>query len=214
MDQSNRNPFSVYGVLLFPFEVPSSPQVDSLCDQLLTNATTDKALLEIVCAAHKHNRLDWLLDRIKHLERSATPADVAQAYTLLGMCHESHHVNALWEDFLARPPRDGWLDHVLKASFQDYTRNCAARDALESFWSSNKNVAQHTLKRIEDTCDMRLAILFNDVGPEQHERSYEHNLARSLSVTALNQACKRDRDRRKKELYHTPLAFSTMAPWK
>ena len=213
-DQGNKNLFFVDRVLLFPFEVPSPQQVDSLCDRLLTNATTDKALMEIVCAAHKHNRLDWLLDRIKHLERSATPADVAQAYTLLGMCHESHHVDGLWEDFLARPPRDGWLDGVLKASFRDYTRNSAALDALESFWSSNKNVARHTLKRIEDTCDMRMAIWFNNVGPEQHERPYEHNLALSLSVTALSQASKRDRDHRKKELYHTPLAFSTMAPWK
>ena len=214
IDPSNRSIFSIGDIRLFPLEMPSSEQVDDLCDHLLTNATTDNGLLEIVRASHKHERLDWLFGQIEHLESSRTPADVAKAYTLLGFCDQSDRANALWDNFLARPPLDPWLGRVLTESLRDYRRNCQARSALANFWSSDGPSARHELQRLEENCDMRTAIWFDDLIPEQQDRPYEHDLALNLSIAGLNQASKLNGDRRKKELYHTRLAFSIMAPWK
>lgn len=215
IDPSNRSIFSTGDILLFPLEMPSSARVDDLCDQLLANATTDKALLEIVCASNKHERLDWLFGWVQSLESGRMPADVAKAYTLLGLCDVSNRAEETWKVFLTRPPLHAWLNDVMKKSLQDYTGNRTARNALANFWSSNSpSAARHELQRLEDNCDLRTEIWFDDFLPEQRNRPYERNLALNLSITALNQAIKKNGDRRQKGLYHTPLAFSIMAPWK
>ena len=213
-DPASKSIFSIGGIILFPFEMPSSKPVENLCNGLLTNAKTDRALLEIVCASHRHNRLDWLFGWIEHLESSRTPADVAKAYTLLGLCDRSDCADELWGKFLARPPLDPWLKRVLKESLQDYRRNCQARDTLENFCASDIPTARHALRHLEEICDMRTGIWFCDLIPELHNLPYEHELTLSLSEAALNQASNLNRDRRRDKLYHTPLAFSIMAPWK
>ena len=48
---------------------------------------------------------------------------------------------------------------------------------------------------------------------EMRDQSYPRQLARNLGVTGINQAIKKDRDRRKKQLFHTRIPFSNMAPW-
>ncbi len=214
-DQSYKGMVSSDGIVMFPLEVPASKRADDLCDQLLKEATTDKALLEITYSAHLHNRLDWLFERIQCLEESLMPADVAKAYTLLGLCDESDHADSLWKDFLARPPLDNWLDSVLRASVSDYARNLTARNAFASFWSSDKpSAAWHALKYVEERCDARIGLWIEDLDPEWKDRPYDRRLARSLATAPLTQATKKDKERRKKELFHTRLAYSTMAPWK
>ena len=215
IDPSHRGLFSSDRIAIFPFEVPTSKRADDLCNRLLTEATADKALLEIVCSVHKHNRLDWLFEWIRRLETSPTPADVAKAYTLLGLCDESDRADSLWQDFLARPPLDNWLDGVLRASVSDYARNRTARKAFTSFWSNDEPAAAwHALKQVEETCDIRIGLWIEDIDPEWKDRPYDLRFARSLAATPLTQATKRDKERRKKELFHTRLAYSTMAPWK
>lgn len=214
-DQSYKGMVSSDGIVMFPFEVPASERADDLCDQLLKEAPTDKVLLEIVWSAHKHKRLDWLFDRIQRLEASRTPADVAKAYTLLGFCDESDRADSLWQNFLARPPLNEWLDSVLNASIDDYARNRTARDSFASFWSSDEpSAARHALKCVEEQCDVRIMLWIEDIDPEWEDRPYDRRLARSLAATPLTQATKKDKDRRKKELFHTRQAYSTMAPWK
>ena len=213
-DPSSRSIFSDAGVKLFPLEMPSSKRVEALCNELLTDAKTDKALLEIVCASHRHNRLDWLFGWIERLEANRSPADVAKAYTLLGLCDQSDRADRLWGDFLTRSPLDPWLEGVFRASLQDYGRNSQARDALAIFWASDRPSARHQLRRIEENCDMRTGIWFDEVNSRQCDRLYEHNLALSLSVGAVNEASRLNGEHRKDKLYHTRLTFSIMAPWK
>ena len=215
IDPSHRSLFSSDGIAMFPFEVLASKCADDLCDRLLTEAKTDKTLLEIVCSAHRHNRLDWLFDWIQRLEMSPTPADVAKAYTLLGFCDESARADAQWQTFLARPPLDAWLDRVLQVSAADYARNRTARNALTNFWSHDRpSAARHALKRVEETCDMRIGSWFKDISPEWKDCPYDRRLASDLATASLNQVVKKDKERRKKMLFHTPVASSTMAPWK
>ena len=215
IDPSPRSLFSSDGITMFPFEVLASKRADDLCDRLLTEATTDKTLLEIVYSAHRHNRLDWLFDWIQRLEMSLTPADVAKAYTLLGFCDESARADAQWQTFLARPPLDAWLDRVLQVSAADYARNRTARNALTSFWSHDRpSAARHALKRVEETCDMRIGSWIKDISAEWKDCPYDRRLAGGLATASLNQAVKKDTERRKKMLFHTPVASSTMAPWK
>ena len=193
-DRSYKGMVSSDGIVMFPLEVLASKRANDLCDRLLTEATTDKALLEIVWSAHKHKRLDWLFDRIQCLEASRTPADVAKAYTLLGFCDESDRADSLWQDFLARPPLDNWLDSVLNASIDDYARNRTARDSFASFWSSDEpSAARHALKHVKETCDIRIGLWIEDIDPKWEDRPYDRRLARSLAATPLTQATKRTR---------------------
>ena len=215
IDQSRKGIFSSDGNAMFPFEVQASKRAGDLCDGLLAKATTDKTLLEIVCSAHRHNRLDWLFGWIERLEASRTPVDVAKAYTLLGFCDESARADTLWLAFLARPPLDDWLDRVLKASADDYARNRTARNAFTSFWPNDSpSAARHALKRAEATCDMRLEIWVEHISLNWKDCPYERRVAVDLAVASFNQARKKDKERRKKTLFHTRTAFSIMAPWK
>ena len=215
IDQSRGGIISSDRIAMFPFEVQALKRAADLCDRLLVEATTDKSLLEIVCSAHRHTRLDWLFDWIKRLEASPAPADIAKAYTLLGFCDESARADAQWQAFLANPPLDDWLDSVLKASVEDYARNRTTRNALTSFWSNDRpSAARHALKRVEDMCDMRIVIWIEDIEPEWEDWPYDRRVARDLAAAALNQTIKKDKGRRKKKLFHTPVAYSTMAPWK
>ena len=215
IDPPQRGLFSSDRIARFPFEVPVSERATDLCDRLLEEATTDKALLEVVCSTHRPHRLDWLFAWITRLEASSRPADVAKAYTLLGFCDESDRADAHWQAFLARPPLDDWLCCVFKASVGDYARNRTARRALTRFWSHEKpSVARHALKRVEETCDLHIVNWIEAIRPEWKDHPRERRLAFDLATTLLNQAVKRDKERRKKELFHTPVAFSVMAPWK
>ena len=147
IDQSRWSLVTSDGIMNFPFEVAVSQYTDEFCDKLLTEVKTDKSLLEIACSAFKYNRQDWLFTQISSLETSQTPADVAKAYTLLGFCDECSRADALWQNFLQRPPKDQWLDSVIRNSAHDYARNRAARMALTDFWSNdNMWAARHALK--------------------------------------------------------------------
>ena len=171
-------------------------------------------MLEIAYWAYRNNQLDWLFGTICRLEESKTPADVARAYTLLGFCDECSRADDVWQDFLARPPSDRWLNIVIRSSFNEYERNRAARIALTEFWSNNKIwEARHALKRVEEWCDLRIMIWFEDINSKWNDRQYCHQLAMDLATAGLNQAVKKDKDSRKKKLFHTPIANSTMAPW-
>ena len=214
-DRSDSGLFSSDEIVNFPFEVSESRYADNLCDKLLEEAKTDKSLLEIACSAYRNDRLDWLFDQINCLEGSQTPADVAKAYTLLGFCDECGRADAVWQTFLTRPPNDHWLDNVIRSSANDYARNRAARMALTDFWSNEKMwAAQHALKRVEEACDLRMGIWFQDISPDWNERPYRHRLAVDLATASLNQATKKDKESRKKKLFHTRIPYSTMAPWK
>ncbi len=215
IDPPQRGLFSSDGIARFPFEVPVSKRATGLCDQLLEEATTDKALLEVVCSAHRHQRLDWLFAWIARLATRSRPADVAKAYTLLGLCDESDRADTHWKAFLARPPLDDWLCYVFKASAGDYARSRVARRALTRFWSDKSpSVARYALKRVEETCDMRIMNWTGAIRSEWKDHPRERRLAFDLATTSLNQAVKRDKERRKKALFHTRQAYSTMAPWK
>ena len=215
MDSPERHIISTDGIVRFPFKVPASKRSDELCDEMLLRAKTDRELLEIVWAAHKFERMEWLFNWIETLERSTMPADVAKAYTLLGCCDKSARAEALWETFLARPPLDSWLKVVIKASAHDYARNCTARDELRLFWASeNLSVVRHAMKRVEESCDLRIRLWINEIDPNRTDWPHDRRYARSLAATALEQAIKKDKDSRKKKLFHTPVTYSTMAPWK
>ena len=213
--QSREGFVSSDSVKRFLFEFPASEIVDNLCSQQLKEATTDKELLEIVFWSHKYNRHDWLFNWIECLEKSQTPIDVAKAYTLLGCCDESARANSLWQSFLKRPPIDRWLDRVIKSSVTDYRRNQSARIAFKEFWCNDKpSVARHALKRVLETCDMRIMLWIHDLDPKGDDSHYDRQVVRSLTTSKLNKAIRKNWELRKKSFVQTPLAYSIMAPWK
>lgn len=215
MDSPEGHIFSTDEIARFPFEIHAVRRSDELCDEMLVQAKTDKELLELVCDVHKYARLEWLFNWIETLEKSKLPADVAKAYTLLGCCDKSARAETLWETFLARPPLDDWLKVVLKESAHDYARNCTARDALTLFWASESpSVVRHAMKRVEESCDLRIRLWRNEIEPIWEDWPNDRRYARSLAATVLEQAIKKDKDSRKKKLFNTPVTYSTMAPWK
>ena len=215
IDQLLGSPFFTDRILYFPFEVAESQYTDELCDKLLADAKTDKSLLEITCSAFRNNRQDWLFTQINSLEGSQNPVDVAKAYTLLGFCDECGDADEAWQNFLKRPPKDQWLESVIRSSVNDYARNRAVRKALKDFWSTEKLwEVQHTLKYIEETCDLRIQNWFSDIIPDWNDCPYQHRLAMGLAVAGINQKVKRDKESRKKKLFHTRIGYSNMAPWK
>ena len=203
------------GVVRFPLELPCTGQSTEICDSLLAEAKTDRELFEIACAAHRNARVEWLLQWIERLEASSIPAEVAKAYTLLGCCDEGAGAETLWRNMLTRPPSDGWLSTVFLSSARDYARNLTARRELAEFWDTQDvSVAWRSLKVVEEHCDLRITLWIERVEPERKDWTRKRSYARSLVATQLNQVIRRDRERRKKMLFHTPLAYSTMAPWK
>ncbi len=214
-DKSQKGLFSTEGILNFPFEVPKSENTDGLCNELLEEATTDKSLLEIAYSAFLNDRRDWLFDRIERLEASQTPTDVAKAYTLLGFCDECHDADTAWGIFPKRPPKDQWLDGVMRSSATDYARNRAARKALTDFWSNNDaGAARHALKDVVEACDLRIRLWFEEINPDWKYPPFGRWVALDLTTPSLNQAVKRNLETRKKKLFHTPIPYSIMAPWK
>ena len=198
----------------FPFELVRSVPSDVACDERLESAVTDKELLDIAYFCHRNGRVDWLLERIAVKEASAWPADVAKAFTLLGCCDSGPDADMFWDGFNLRPPEDDWLRRVFRESRKDYCRNRRARTALEAFWRSDSDAdAWHAWKLVEQNCDRRIGVWIGEVEPTIEDRPYARQLARNLGVRGLNEAVKKDGQRRKKRLFHTPIPFSNMAPW-
>ena len=215
IDQLLGSPFFTDGILYFPFEVAESQYTDELCDKLLAEAKTDKSLLEISYLAFRNNRQDWLFTQINSLEGSQNPVDVAKAYTLLGFCDECGDADEAWQNFLMHPPKDHWLERVIRSSLNNYARNRTVRLALRDFWSTEKIwKARHALKCVEETCDLRIQNWFSDISPEWKDRPYQHRLAMDLALAGINQKVKRDKEARKKKLFHTRIGYSNMSPWK
>ncbi len=199
----------------FPFELARSESSDAACDECLSLAATDDDLLGISHYSHKHDRVDWLLERIKALESKPRPVDLAKAITLLGLCDQSAEADEQWNILELNPPMDPWLRTVLEASRQDYQRNVQARAALHEFWQTDidERAARHVWKRVEENCDRRFIAWFKHIDPAI-DPPYRRTLARVLGSTGLDHAIKKDRDRRKRTLFHTPISATTMAPWR
>lgn len=199
----------------FPFELARSHSSDAACDECLSLAVTDDDLLGISYYCHKHDRVDWLLERIRTLQAKPRPVDLAKAITLLGLCDQSAEADEQWNIIALNPPLDSWLRTVLKASREDYQRNVRARAALHEFWQTDidERAARHLWKRVEENCDRRVGTWYRSVEPT-NDVPYRRRLARSLGNRGLNDAIKKDRDRRKKTLFHTPIPVITMAPWR
>ena len=197
-----------------PFELSRSTTSDAACDERLSSAVTDRELLDIAYFCHKYARVDWLLERIASQEQSERPAEVAKAFTLLGCCDLAPETDALWEAFCCRPPEDEWLLGVFRESRKDYGRNRRARSAVTAFWRNDLDAdARYAWGLVEENCDRRIGLWISDIEPEMNARPYPRQLARNLGVRGLNQAIKKDRDRRKRQLFHTPIRFFNMAPW-
>ena len=213
-EEIKRSIFSKEAINGFPFELVRSDASDAACDERLESAVTDKELHDIAYFCHRNGRVDWLLGRIVAHEASERPADVAKAFTLLGCCDAVAGVEALWDAFDSRPPEDGWLRCVLLESREDYCRNGQARVALEAFWRDESDAdAWHAWKLVEQNCDRRIGLWIGEVEPTIEDAPYARQLARNLGVRGLNEAVKKDGQRRKKRLFHTPIPFSNMAPW-
>ena len=214
MKLSSKSIASSDGIEMFPFEVEAIKESYDLCDDLLINAVTDKKLLEIAVAANKNDRIEWLMNNIEHLYNSRVPADVAKAYTLLGMCESSERVDAVWDRILAKRPVDAWLNRVLLESIKDYKNGRIVRNKLMSFTSIEEPFAmQHALKYVSENCDARCVVAIPHLSLQLPESSYRHRVLFGLLVPILNRRIRRDKERRKKKLFHTLHGFRMMAPW-
>ena len=203
------------GLRSFPFSLPISKDADKLCNRQLAEAFNDKALSEVAYFSHKYNRVEWLLGFVEDLEASERPIDVARAYTLLGFCDKSGRADNLWQCFLDRPPTDTWLANVLKLSVEDYRANQRARHSFAEIWTSDRaSVARHALKRVLDTCDMRILLWIEIIQPKWEDCAYDRRLIRNWATSEINDVIRRNREKRKKEFLHMPLAYSIMSPWK
>ena len=161
-----RSILSKEAINAFPFELPRSEASDTLCEDQLDSALTDKELFDIVYFCHKNGRVDWLLERVTFHEKSERPADVAKAFTLLGCCDTGSGADALWDTFNSRPPEDEWLRQVFRESRNDYCRNRRARAALKAFWRDESDaVARHAWKFLEQDCDRRIGLWLKEMEP-------------------------------------------------
>ena len=196
------------------FELARSEASDAACDERLAAAATDKDLLQVVFACHRHARVDWLVERVTALESSSRPADVAKAFTLLGFFDRSEEADLLWTEFASRPPRDDWLARVFRVSRAEYERNRVARAAFVDFWRTiEESEARHAWKRVEENCDRRIGLWINEIDPPLADAPYARRLARSLISKSVNDAVKKHSDGRKRLLFHTRVGSPGMAPW-
>lgn len=215
MEQSQGMVWSTDGVIAFPFQIGNLPMAGARCERLLREAKNDQALLNIAVAAHSDNQKDRLFDRIEEHHASSLPADVAKAYTLLGFCDSSARADAMWEKFLAAPPVDQWLADVLRESARDYGRNRKAREAFGRFLSSDSSaVARFALKEFVGSCDSRYALWADQMRPEWDDWPYDCRVAYRLARDVIKDRLSEKKRQRKKRLFHTPPAFSNMAPWR
>ena len=203
------------GLNSLPFLLPTSKDTDDLCTQQLTEAVDDKALSKISYLAYKYSRTDWLFRTIEILEAKDNPTDVAKAYTLLGFSDKDSRADALWQRFLDRPPTDPWLGGVMRTNISDYRANCSARRAFTEVWCSDSApVARHSLKRVIDICDMRIALWIDEIQPKWEHCAYDRRLLRDWVTAELNSTVKKRRDARKNEFLRTALPYSNMSPWR
>ena len=199
---------------LLAFEMPRSSTTDEVCSRVLATSWRDSSLMEVVCAASNSGGAAWVLEKVREFEASQSPWDIATAYTMLGCCDESKEVDAIWESFLRRPPGDRWLRDVLCKSVRDYVRNKGAREAFREFWSTADPAdARRYLKVVEAKCDARTPRWLDEIRPEWKAQPYDQQVMFGFAVRSLNQALKRDTDRRKRLLFHTRIGFEDMAPW-
>ena len=199
---------------LLALTMPPSSDSDKVCNHILATSWRDSALMEFVCAASNGRRSAWVLEKVYELEARENAWDVATAYTLLGCCDESEEVDAIWESFRRRSPSDQWLRGVLRKSMGDYIRNKDAREAFREFWFTGDPAdARHYLKVVEAKCDARIQGWLDEIRPEWKAQPYDRQVMFGFAVRSLNQAVKRDTDRRKRQLFHTRIGFEEMAPW-
>ena len=206
--------FSVEGILNFPLEVPDLNHSQSRRDDLLSEATDDRSLLQFSVSAFECGQQDWLFEAIRRLEASHRPADVAKGYTLLGFCDEHAQADEIWDAFLSRPPADMWLTEVTTKSFKAYSRNRQARAAFQEFWSSgDAGTTWYGLKQVIDLCDERIGLWVQDISPAWADRPYRKDVAFGVAVKRINDSVKKDKDAKRKLLFHTPIGYSIKAPW-
>lgn len=200
----------------FPFELPQSESSDILCKEQLVSAFTEKKLLDIAYFCYKNGRVGWLMKQIAVFEESCIPSNVARAFTLLGCCDANPESDKLWREFSLRPPGDEWLRRVFCESRKDYRRNLVARKALKEFWQEESDaVARHRWKLFEQECDRRIDLWFEEYAPEVGKGPTKaRELARNLGVRGVNNAVRKDLEKRKKRLFHTPIPQFTMSPWR
>ena len=199
---------------LLAFEMPRSSGTEEVCSRILAMSWRDSTLMEVVCAASNSGRVAWVLEKVREFEDSESPWDIAKAYTLLGCCDESEEADTIWESFRRRPPSDRWLRDVLRKSMGDYVRNKDAREAFREFWSTGDPAdARRYLKVVEAKCDARILGWIDEMCPAWTAQPYDRRVMFEFAVRSLNQAVKRDTDRRKRELFHTRIGFKEMAPW-
>ena len=149
------------------------------------------------------------------LKGGQNPVDVAKAYTLLGFCDECGDADEAWQNFLMSPPKDQWLNRVIMKSVNEYARNRKVRLALNDFWLTEKMWnARHALKYVEETCDLRIRNWFSEISPVWNDRPYQRRLAMDLAAASIEKKIKRDKESRKKKLFHTRIGYSNMSPWK
>ncbi len=215
MEQSQGMIWSTDGVIAFPFQVGNSPTAAARCERLLREAKSDQVLFIFAVAAHSDCQEDRLFHWIEELNASSLPADVAKAFTLLGFCDTSASADAMWKRFLASPPIDPWLSRVLQESAFDYERNRKARRAFGRFLSSDSPAAaRFALMQFVGSCDARHHLPSWNFGPEWEDWSYDCRVAYCLARNSLKRRLNEQKKQRKKRLFHTPPAFSNMAPWR
>ena len=211
---SRHSIISTGGISNFPIEVRNFDYSQLRRQELILEAKNDMSLLEIAASAFEHEEHDWLFGEICRLEQSQKPTDVARAYTLLGFSDECVQADGLWMQFFSRFPVDPWLDDVIMNSWGSYSRNRQGRAALQEFWSSEDlGRAWQSLKQVLDVCDDRIYLWYKDVSPAWSDRPYRRGIAFDLAVNKINESVKKDKNAKKKLLFHTPIGFSAKAPW-
>ena len=214
MEQSQGMIWSTDEVIAFPFQLGNSPTVEERCERLLREAKSDQALSIFALEAHSDGLEDRLFDRIEEFHASSLPADVAKAYTLLGYCDVGARAEAMWEMFMATPPRDQWLANVLRESAYDYEMNRKAREAFRCFLSNDSPAAaRFALKQFVENCDSRHQLSSRHIGLEWEDWPYDCRVAYQMAIGAIRNRLREKKKQRKKRLFHTPPGFSNMAPW-
>ena len=214
IDASRHSIISTGGISNFPIEVRNLDYSQLRRQELILEAKNDMSLLGIAASAFEHEERDWLFGEICRLEQSQKPTDVARAYTLLGFSDECAQADGLWTQFFSQFPVDPWLDDVITNSWESYSQNRQGRGALQEFWSSEDlGRAWQGLKQVLDVCDDRIYLWYKDVSPTWSDRPYRRRIAFHLAAKGIDESVKKDKNAKKKLLFHTPIGFSTKAPW-
>lgn len=204
----NRNELDV---LPLHCDVDIPPDVERA---MLNSATTDDRLIDLCIEAHRNERQDFLLKRIRSDLQAIEVGDRARGITLLGYAEAAPEFDTIWAELADTPPQHGWLLEVYLAAKRRYTRNVEARAAHRAFLTEpDPTLAYAHYEVFIAKADNRAVLWAQQDMNALTDRNQRAKRAHwRVNAHRIDQKLKARRERAKGLLYHTAIV-KAQAPW-